>query len=98
MLRRQKPGEHHNYPEHRSVARRLLWRLGFDPLTVYERLAQVRHERDDYARMMDEAQQQVERLADFIMAEVPGEPSQSQGAVDTAIRLLREQFTAKAGR
>jgi hypothetical protein len=34
--------------------------------------------------------QQVERLAAFITAEVPGEPSQSQGAVDTAIRIIRE--------
>jgi hypothetical protein len=34
-------------------------------------------------------EQQVARLADFIMDEIPGEPSQSEGAVDTAIRLLR---------
>lgn len=33
---------------------------------------------------------QVDRLAKFIMAEVPGEPSESQGAVDTAIRIIRE--------
>ena len=32
---------------------------------------------------------QVTRLANFIMAEVPGEPSQNQGAIDTAIRVLR---------
>jgi len=31
---------------------------------------------------------QVNRLADFIMANIPGEPSRSEGAVDTAIRLL----------
>lgn len=31
---------------------------------------------------------QVNRLAEFIMHNIPGEPSQSQGAVDTAIRLL----------
>ena len=57
MLRRQKDGEFHNYPEHRhgfsGVVRRLLWRLGFDPLTVYERLDQVRRERDDYKRWMN---------------------------------------------
>lgn len=34
---------------------------------------------------------QVDRLAKFIVAEIPGEPSQSEGAVDTAIRLLRTQ-------
>jgi len=44
MLRRQHVDEFHAYPEGRSWMRRLLWRLGFDPLTVYERLAQVRHE------------------------------------------------------
>ena len=56
MLRRKKHGEFHNYPEHRSIARRLLWRLGFDPLTVYERLAQVIHERDYYAELANEVQ------------------------------------------
>lgn len=58
MLRRQKPGEWHAYPEHRhglgGVVRRLLWRLGFDPLTVYERLAQVTHEREGYKRWLRE--------------------------------------------
>jgi hypothetical protein len=34
---------------------------------------------------------QIKRLADFIIAEIPGEPSQSQGAVDTAIRIMRTQ-------
>lgn len=32
---------------------------------------------------------QIDRLASFIMADVPGEPSQSEGAVDTAIRIMR---------
>ena len=31
---------------------------------------------------------QVDRLANFIIQNIPGEPSQSQGAIDTAIRLL----------
>lgn len=35
---------------------------------------------------------QIKRLADCIMHEVPGEPSQSQGAVDTATRLLRKAY------
>jgi len=33
---------------------------------------------------------QIGRLARFIMAEFPGEPSRPEGAVDTAIRLLRK--------
>jgi hypothetical protein len=40
---------------------------------------------------------QVKRLADFIMFEVPGEPSQSEGAIDCAIRIIREG-QAKAAR
>lgn len=35
------------------------------------------------------SQIQVNKLANFIMAEVDGEPSQSEGAVDTAIRIIR---------
>ena len=34
---------------------------------------------------------QIDRLASVIIAEVPGEPSQSEGACDTAIRVLRDQ-------
>lgn len=34
-------------------------------------------------------EEQVKRLAGFIMEELPGEPSENEGAVDTAIRLLR---------
>ncbi len=33
---------------------------------------------------------QVDRLAAYIMENVPGEPSQNQGAVDTAIRVMRD--------
>lgn len=32
---------------------------------------------------------QIDKLANFIMAEVPGEPSLSEGAVDTAIRIIK---------
>jgi len=32
---------------------------------------------------------QVQRLADYILKEVEGEPSQNEGAIDTAIRLLK---------
>jgi hypothetical protein len=36
---------------------------------------------------------QIDALANYILSEVPGEPSQSEGAVDTAIRVMREQRT-----
>jgi hypothetical protein len=39
---------------------------------------------------------QVQRLAEFITEHVPGEPSHSEGAVDTAIRLLGQYFAIPA--
>ncbi|MFG1794160.1 hypothetical protein [Nocardia sp. NPDC049149] len=45
MFQRQQPGAFYAYPEHRPVWRRILWRLGYDPLTVRERLRQVDTER-----------------------------------------------------
>ena len=36
-----------------------------------------------------EVNSQINKLANFIMSEVEGEPSQSQGAVDTAIRIIK---------
>ena len=36
----------------------------------------------------ESAEQQIDRLANYILANVPGEPSCNEGAVDTAIRLL----------
>ena len=38
--------------------------------------------------MSEPLEDQVKRLADFITENFPGEPSQGQGAIDTAIRLL----------
>ncbi len=37
---------------------------------------------------------QIEKLANFIMAEVDGEPFQSEGVVDTAIRIIRKYRSA----
>lgn len=48
--------------------------------------AAVTWEFDDDASI---AQEQVNALARFIMEEVPGEPSRSEGAVAVAIRLIR---------
>jgi len=39
---------------------------------------------------------QVDRLAKFILKSVPGEPSRSEGAIDTAIRLLAEHYPGGA--
>ena len=35
-------------------------------------------------------QSQIDKLAAFIMANVEGEPSQSEGAGDTAIRIIKQ--------
>lgn len=39
--------------------------------------------------------EQIDQLANVIMHEIPGEPSRSEGAVDTAIRLLRRAYVNK---
>lgn len=43
---------------------------------------------------------QIEKLADWITENMPGEPSRSEGAVDTAIRLLsrKQELTSKDDR
>jgi hypothetical protein len=41
---------------------------------------------------MSKAQEQIDKLANFIMAKVPGEPSENEGAVDTAIRIMSQQL------
>ena len=56
---RKKADGFYAYPEHVSGARgawkRLLWRLGFDPLTVRQRLRQVEREAADWKRWGDES-------------------------------------------
>ena len=34
--------------------------------------------------------EQIDKLANFIMSEVEGEPSQNEGAGDTAIRIIKQ--------
>ena len=40
------------------------------------------------------AEKQTELLANYIMSDVPGEPSQDEGAGDTAVRLLKRYRAA----
>lgn len=71
--------------------------------TVYDsegdpiRLIAQADEADEAARTIealtaerDLREDQIDELANFIMAEVPGEPSRSEGAVECAIRIIRE--------
>lgn len=46
---------------------------------------------EEFAGMLAFYIAQIDRLATVILSEIPGEPSQNQGAVDTAIRLLRSR-------
>jgi hypothetical protein len=43
-------------------------------------------------RILAACYNEVERLAEFIIEHVPGEPSRSASAVDVAIRLLKETY------
>lgn len=42
--------------------------------------------------MSESADEQIDRLATFIIEQIPGEPSVSESAVDVAIRLLRAAY------
>lgn len=46
-------------------------------------------------KQMAISEAQIDKLAKFIMDEVPGEPSRDQNAVDTAIRLIREHLAQR---
>ena len=56
-------------------------------LAEYE-IDRLTREREDANEESLQLQAQIEQLGAFIMATIPGEPSQSQGAVDTAIRII----------
>lgn len=42
--------------------------------------------------METEAQKQINELARFILEEVLGEPSQNEGAIECAMRLIRAKY------
>lgn len=53
----------------------------------------IQKEREEKQHLED----QIDKLAKFIVFEVPGEPSQEQNAVDTAIRLLKANLISNKG-
>jgi hypothetical protein len=66
-----------NLPEQESdIAKKLV------DMTVYA------HAQEDKVKQQAE---QIDSLANFIMANVDGEPSQSEGAVECAIRIIKQQ-------
>ncbi len=60
----------------RTVCRRC--RLIYEPILAKYKLVNKKME------------EQIDGLADFIMKDVEGEPSQNQGAIETAIRIIKE--------
>lgn len=50
--------------------------------------------RKEQAKDKNSPQAQIDKLATFILKEIPGEPSRSEGAVDTAIRWMKAQNDA----
>lgn len=65
---------------------------GVIPAEAVREYARERVEKTNQGRL----EEQVDRLAQFILETVPGEPSQDEGAVDTAIRVLRRTLMAEA--
>lgn len=65
MIQRKQPGRFYAYPDHLfgigGWTRRLLWKLGFDPLTVRERLEQVEVEREYWKCSYNDLCDRVER-------------------------------------
>jgi hypothetical protein len=63
---RKQPGYTYLYPSHvrgvRGVWMRMWWRLGFDPLTLRQRLIQIQREADDWKRWYAEYAESVMRL------------------------------------
>jgi len=52
--------------------------------------ASLRGEANYLAELEESPEEKIDRLASFIMEEVPGEPSREEGVVETAIRLIRD--------
>lgn len=50
----------------------------------------------DWETLREVLDNDINRLAQFIMDEIPGEPCEGQGAIDTAIRLLRAAYVEGA--
>lgn len=59
----------------------------------WSRLAEILSALAEPAGEAEPLSAQIERLASFIMEHVPGEPSQSEGAVDCAIRIIRNSLS-----
>lgn len=54
----------------------------------------IRSDLAELAEHIETGHDEVGRLAVFIMGSIPGEPSQNEGAVDTAIRVMKKYRAA----
>lgn len=50
----------------------------------------MRPKADKLSKDVKNYERQINKLASFIIDKVPGEPSRSEGAVDTAIRVIKQ--------
>jgi len=57
-----------------------------------ERAEEIEKFRESIKDSYESLESQIDRLAHFIMENIPGEPSESEGAIDTAIRLLKKAY------
>lgn len=73
-----------------SADLRALVRIVRDQIEQDRGRAEERNGLENAVQTANEFSRQINFLADFLLNEVSGEPSQNQGAVDTAIRVIRE--------
>lgn len=66
------------------------WVINATPDTLKTFIAEARDLVPALSAQVEKLEAQVGGLATFIMDEVPGEPSRSEGAIETTTRLLRE--------
>jgi len=91
--------------EHNCPNRAIIHKNTEDEIHAAMELMEImKHQRDNSEHFMlgwwknykmvkdenDSLKKQIDKLANFIMNEVEGEPSQSEGAVDCAIRIIKE--------
>ncbi len=60
--------------------------------TLTHRIDQLRNSQEYKEENSNSADSQIDDLAKFIMAEADGEPSKDEGAVECAMRLIRESL------
>jgi len=91
---RRRPTWHYNEP--RTLRRRLWWAFGYDPLTIRQRLAQVRAEAADWRRWEAVASAKADHLdaAAFVALEHLGEHVVASVTPEQQVQAARQTLAA----